>query len=81
MEIGYALGTMGDGKTLFATHYALKYNKLNPDNTIYANYHLNIKNFVYTPYMFMPLDNLHNSLVICEYKRFYCCYGCSFKKE
>ena len=62
----YALGTMGTGKTLFATNYAVDYQKRNPNNNIFANYNLKLKNFHFTPFMFLPFTKLNNCLLICD---------------
>ncbi len=55
---------MGAGKTLLASIVAYKYRQKYKDNTIYANYHLNLDNFVYTPYFFLPISQLENAMII-----------------
>ena len=60
------IAPMGKGKTLFSSLYALEYSKTYPDNKIIANYHLNVKNFEYSPYMFLNFNSLTNCLIICD---------------
>jgi len=62
----YLIAPMGKGKTLFTTIFAKRYSELNPDNRIFANYHLKLPNFYFTPFMFLPLSELHNCLIICD---------------
>lgn len=57
---------MGGGKTLFATLYALDYHRVFPNNRIYANFNLNIPNFVYTSYFFMKFSEIGDCLIICD---------------
>ena len=64
--IFYILGIMGSGKTMLATIYALEYSQLHPDSNIYANYHLKLPHFHYTPFMFLDFSNLHNCLIITD---------------
>lgn len=59
------IAPMGSGKTLFATLYAIEYDRKNPENRIYANYSLkNIKNFVFTQFGFLPFSELENAIII-----------------
>jgi len=60
------IGVMGSGKTLFATNYACDYSKRHPKNKIYANYNLKLKNFFYTPFLFLPFSDLRNCLIIAD---------------
>lgn len=64
--ICYVLGVMGLGKTAFTSLYALQFSKDNPNSMIYANYHLSLKNFIYTPYMFLPFSKLDKCLIIAD---------------
>lgn len=64
MTTYWSLGTMGRGKTLFATSIAKKYSIEYPENKIYANYKLKLPNFVYSPFFFFPLSKIKNSLII-----------------
>lgn len=64
MTTYWSLGTMGRGKTLFATNMAKEYSERNPNNKIYANYKLKLPNFVYTPFFFFPLSKISDSLII-----------------
>ena len=64
--IYHALGNVGLGKTAWASLYAKQFSELNPNSNIYANYHLNLKNFVYTPFMFLPFSKLDKALIIAD---------------
>lgn len=61
------ISPMGGGKTLFSTLYAKEYKRKNPNNKIYANYNiLELKDFHYTPYGFLPFSELHDCLIIID---------------
>jgi len=57
---------MGKGKTLLMSLYALEYSKQYKNNMIYANYSLDLKNFIYTPYLFLPFSKLQNCLLLID---------------
>lgn len=57
---------MGQGKTLFTTLFALIFSQNNPNSKIYANYHLDLPNFIFTPFMFLEYSKLDNCLIICD---------------
>lgn len=46
--------------------YALQYSKTYKNNKIYANYNLNLDNFIYTPYMFLPFSQLNDCLILID---------------
>lgn len=58
------IAPMGSGKTMFGTIYAVEYSRKYPNNKIYANYRLNLKNVVYSPCMFLPFRRLKDCLII-----------------
>ncbi len=60
------INEMGKGKTLFSTIYAMDYADLKPNQKIYANYTLNLSSAVFTPYMFLPFNQLKNCAIICD---------------
>ena len=62
----YVKGNRGSGKTLFTTNYAIEYSKKFPKNKIYANYKLNLKNAIYTPFMLLNYSELDNCLIIID---------------
>jgi len=64
MPKGYCVGNTGDGKTLWASLYALIWAKKHPNGKIFANYHLNLPNAVYTRIMFLPFSELRECLII-----------------
>lgn len=73
MTIFYSAETMGSGKTIFATHYALSFNEQNPNAKIYANYKIKLPkirkgkklienpNFIFTKYLVLPLSEITKS--------------------
>jgi len=60
------LATMGKGKTLWSVLYAKEYSNLYPDNKIYSNFHIQLKNNIYTPFMIFTYNKIENSLIICD---------------
>lgn len=55
----YIVGNTGSGKTALAVFIARLYNNINPNNKIYANFHLKkVKNFVYSEFMFLPFSEI-----------------------
>jgi len=67
IPVSYVEGSMGSGKTLYATLKAIDYNERFPNNKIYANYKIkNIKNFEYTPFCFIPYYSIENCLFIID---------------
>lgn len=60
------LGKMGNGKTLYMSLFAKQYRKENPNNIIYSNFHLNLPNCVYSPFLFLPIDDLHDCLILAD---------------
>ena len=66
MTVYNVVNERGTGKTSFATSYALKYSEKYPNNMIYANYHLKLKNFEYTPYMVLPFSKMKDCLIIAD---------------
>jgi len=63
----YFCNDSGTGKTLASSIFALLYAELNPNNIIYANYHLNIYNNItnknvcqYVPYSLLPFSIIEN---------------------
>lgn len=54
----YILGNTGTGKTATAMFFALLYRLLNPVNYIYSNCSINIDNFVFSEFMFLPMDKI-----------------------
>lgn len=55
----YLVGNTGTGKTATLVFIALLYNKVYPNNKIYANFHLKkIKNFIYSEFMFLPYSEI-----------------------
>lgn len=58
--IFWSAESMGSGKTLYAVIQALFFRK-NSEGTIYANFHIDIDNFVYTPIGVLPFDTIMNS--------------------
>lgn len=55
---------MGKGKTLWSVIYAMDYAKKYPNNPIYSNFHLDLPNAIYTPFLVLPYNKLEKSLVI-----------------
>ncbi|MBY8981696.1 MAG: hypothetical protein KGD57_01995 [Candidatus Lokiarchaeota archaeon] len=67
MPIAIITNPMGMGKTLLITLYSLLASILFNDFTIYANFHLNLKNAVYNPSMFFPIKNMkRNTLILID---------------
>lgn len=67
LRIQEIYGTMGSGKTLFATICAVMYAKENPDSKIYANYKIkNLDNFIYNPFLYIPFSELNNAILIID---------------
>ncbi|HEC92912.1 MAG TPA: hypothetical protein ENI51_07990 [Candidatus Atribacteria bacterium] len=64
MPKGMCIGNTGQGKTLWASLYALIWQKKHPNGHIYANYHLNLPNAHFTPLMFLPFSKLKECLII-----------------
>ena len=64
MVVMNVIAPMGKGKTLFASLYAKMYAEKFPTRNIYANYHLNLQNAVFTPCMFLPFRKLKECLII-----------------
>ena len=62
----YIKGNRGSGKTLLTTNYALEYSRKFPNNKIYANYKLNLKNAIYSPFMLLNYSELDNCLIIID---------------
>jgi len=62
----YIKGNRGSGKTLFATNYAIEYEKKLPKNKIIANLKLNLKNAIYSPFMLLNYSELNNCLLIID---------------
>lgn len=62
MTIYYLIDKMGSGKTLFATFYAFLFRMINPVAPIYANYKIDISNFIYSPYFTLPYSTIEKSL-------------------
>lgn len=62
----YIKGNRGSGKTLFTTNYALEYSKKFPNNKIYSNYKLILKNAIYSPFMLLNYSELENCLIIID---------------
>jgi len=62
----YIKGNRGSGKTLFTTNYAIDYSRKYPNNKIYANYKLNLKNAIYNPFMLLNYSELDNCLLIID---------------
>lgn|SRR4030042_390661 len=60
------IGKMRSGKTLASVILAKDYSLLHPSNKIYANFHLKLPNFIYTPVFVLPLDSLENCLLIID---------------
>jgi len=59
----YVKSNRGKGKTLFMTNYAIEYRNKFPNNNIYSNYRLNLKNAFYNPYMLLNYSELDNCLL------------------
>ena len=59
-------GIMRSGKTLTATAISKEYRDNNKNDKIYANYHLKLKNFIYTPFFILPFSELHDCLIIAD---------------
>lgn len=57
---------MGGGKTLLTVIYAEHYAKMNPDNPIFANFHIALQNFIYTPFIMLPFSQLKKCLIIAD---------------
>lgn len=62
----YVKGNRGSGKTLFTTNYAIEYRKKFPNNKIYSNYKLKLKNSYYNPFMLLNYSELDNCLIIID---------------
>jgi len=62
----YIKNNRGSGKTLLTTNYAIDYSKKFPKNKIYANYKLNLKNTIYSPFMLLNYSELDNCLIIID---------------
>lgn len=62
----YIVGNTGTGKTALMVFFAKYYRGLFPDNIIYSNINLNISNFVYTEFGFLPCSEfLKGNKMIC----------------
>lgn len=64
MPKGYNIGNTGAGKTLWASLYALEWIKKHPKGHIFANYHLNLPNFNFSPNMFLDFRKLEECLIL-----------------
>lgn len=67
----YILGNTGTGKTATAMFLALLYRLLNSINIIYSNCSINIKNFIFSEFMFLPMDKIKKGncmLIFDDYK-------------
>ena len=64
MPKGYNRGNTGTGKTLWASLYALEWIRKHPNGHIFANYHLNLPNFTFSPNMFLDFRKLEECLII-----------------
>lgn len=71
----YINNETGSGKTMFASILALLYSELNPNNDIYANYHINLYDIetnklkvIYTRFSLLPFSRIEkgNCLIILD---------------
>jgi len=62
----YVKGNRSAGKTLFATNYAIEYEKKFKQNRIISNFKINLKNAIYNPFMMLNYSELDNCLLIID---------------
>lgn len=67
----YINANTGKGKTCLCVYLARVYNQLNPLNTIYANFKLNIPNSVYSRFLFLPFSTIEKGNCMLIFDDFY----------
>jgi len=60
MPKGSVIGNTGAGKTLWVSLYARRWKKKNPNGIIYCNYHLNLPDVHFTPFMVLPFEEIRD---------------------
>jgi hypothetical protein len=59
-------GNTGQGKTTTSIFFARLYRELFPNNIIYANFNINISNFIYSQFLLLPFSDIEkgNCMII-----------------
>jgi len=62
----YIDGATGKGKTTTSIFFARYYRELYPNNIIYANFKINVSNFIYSQFLLLPFSDIEkgNCLII-----------------